>query len=424
MSQIDRGPILCVRLMTLLLTVALSNPIVLAASDPIELWSEGPHLRGANIWQRIVVPELDGPRFLGGSHVGPPVTGDDFLRLADLGANLVVLSHPGLYTERPPYRLDEAVQANLDRLVDAAGRAGLFVVIAFRTGPGRSDFTFYRDGAGDWFDPGLLVETVWASMDAQAAWAAMWRHTAARYRNRTWVIGYELMVEPNGAHVIHSIWDPADFYPRFAETSVDWNTFYPRIVRAVRAVDPITPILVGPMGWSSIEWLPFLRPVDAPRIVYTVHQYAPQAYYTHQEPDGKHEYPSRFDLDGDGTADRFDAHWLAERLEAGEAFREEHRVPVAITEFGVKRWVPGAASFLADQMSLFEALGLNYALWAFYPNWPPIVAIDDFDPLHGPDPALHTDTESDLLEVILSAWSRNVQRSAIPTSAESSLSRP
>ncbi len=141
----------------------------LAAEDPIDLWRGGPHLRGANLWQRVVVPELDGPEFFCSNHVGPPVTQADFDRLARLGANLVILSHPGPFTERPPYRLDEQVQANLDRLIDMAARARLYVVIALRTSPGRSDFTFYRDGAGDWFDRELLIEEVWTSPAAQDA---------------------------------------------------------------------------------------------------------------------------------------------------------------------------------------------------------------------------------------------------------------
>ena len=99
--------------------------------------------------QRIVVPHYDGDMFLGDGYIGPPYTQEDFNRLASLGANYVNLSHPGLFTERPPYVLDENVQANLDAMIGMAAEADLFVVITFRTGPGRNDFTFYRDD--DWF---------------------------------------------------------------------------------------------------------------------------------------------------------------------------------------------------------------------------------------------------------------------------------
>jgi hypothetical protein len=65
--------------------------------DKWTLWTDGTQLRGANIWQRVVVPELDGDEFLGDGYVGPPFTQADFDRLAALGANYINLSHPGLF---------------------------------------------------------------------------------------------------------------------------------------------------------------------------------------------------------------------------------------------------------------------------------------------------------------------------------------
>jgi len=91
------------------------------------LWTSGTQLRGANIYQRRVYPELDGSEFLGSGSLGPPYTQEDLDRLAAWGANYVNISHPGLFTEEPPYVLDPDVQVNLDRLlrmVAHARRAG------------------------------------------------------------------------------------------------------------------------------------------------------------------------------------------------------------------------------------------------------------------------------------------------------------
>ena len=70
------------------------------------MWTHGTQLRGANTWQRIVVPEYDGDQFLGDGYIGPSYTQKDFDRLAALGANYVNLSHPGIFSERPPYVLE------------------------------------------------------------------------------------------------------------------------------------------------------------------------------------------------------------------------------------------------------------------------------------------------------------------------------
>lgn len=45
-----------------------------------------------------------------------------------------------------------------------------------------------------------------------------------------------------------------------------------------------------------------------------------------------------------------------------DTFKAMHNVPVVVNEFGVVRWVPGAADFMDDQMDLFEQRGVNHAL--------------------------------------------------------------
>ena len=377
-------------------------------ADKWSLWTQGTQLRGVNIWQRIVVPELDGPEFLGGGYVGPPYTQDDFNKLATLGANYVNLSHPGLFTERPPYKLDEQVQANLDHLMEMAEQADLFVVITFRTGPGRSDFTFYRDGAGDWFDKDLLIENIWTDQDTQDAWAGMWRYTAERYRDNPVVVGYDLMCEPNSNDVTLGLYNPEDFYPQYAESIYDWNQFYPRIVEGIREVDSNTPILVSAMNWGAVRWLPSLKLIDDPHIVYTAHQYEPQSQYTHQQPPAVNTYPGEFDLDWDDEPDSFNRAWLEDFLFVLSDFKQEHGTPVAVNEFGVMRWVPNAADFMHDEMDVFEGLGINYALWVWNPDWKPWAeSSTEFNILYGPNPENTTPVENDLQTVILDFWARN-----------------
>jgi len=383
-----------------------------SVTDKWALWSGGTSLRGANIWQRVVVPDLDGTEFLGSDHVGPPYTQADFDRLAALGANYVNISGPGLFTEKPPYVLDEKVQANLDNLLDMIAQADMFAVITARTGPGRSDFTFYRDGAGDWFDESLLIESVWQDQAAQDAWVEMWRYMAERYRDDPIVAGYDLLCEPNSAGILLEIWEPAEFYPEYAGTLYDWNQLYPRITAAIREVDPDTPILVAAMGWSAVRWLPYLEPTGDPRTVYMVHQYEPQMEYTHQEPPAENTYPGEFDLDWDGEPDPFDRQWLDDYLSSIDAFQRDHGVPVAVNEFGVVRWVPGGAPFMDDEMDLFEQRGMNCALWSWDPAWKPWTEeVDAFNFRHGPDPDHHADVaSSDLINVIVKYWGRNTIR--------------
>ncbi len=391
-------------------------------SDKWSLWAGSTRLRGANIYQRRVYPELDGPDFLGPGPVGPPYTQADFDELAAMGANYVNISHPGLFAETPPFALEVAMQANLDHLLDMAARAKLFAVITFRTGPGRSEFWAFwgedtvSDPENGWFGPNYYNNRVWGDQAAQDAWVAMWRYTAERYRDNPIVVGYDLMCEPNSNEVGSyplgdplDIWDPSEFYAQYGGTLYDWNQLYPRLSAAIRQVDLATPILIGGMGYSSVYWLPYLEPTGDLRTVYTFHQYAPSTY-THQEPDSPIcTYPGWCDLDWDGdNDDRLDRAWLEGLLSMVDDFAVAHGVPVVANEFGLMRWEPGADRFMDDEMDLFEQRGLNHALWVWDPAWEPWASeVDAFNFRHGPDPDNHTDVDNALQDVILGYWGRN-----------------
>lgn len=381
--------------------------------DKWSLWVDGPHLRGANIYQRRVYPELDGPEFMGPGPLGPPYTQEDFDKLASWGANYVNISHPGIFSEETPYTLDEEVQANLDELLGMIEKADMFAVISFRTGPGRSEFgVCCLEDAGDWYDESYLNDEVWVDEDAQIAWTEMWHYTAERYRDNKIVVGYDLMVEPNSNEIWLDEWDHDVFYEQHGGTLYDWNQLFPRITQAIREADTETPILIGGMGYSAADWMPYLEPTGDPRTVYTAHQYAPHNY-THQGFFGEHAYPGMLDTDWDGEEETFDQDWLEDEVFAvlGE-FATQHQAPVAVNEFGVVRWVPGGAEFVADQMALFEEQGINYALWQWESSWPPIQEeIDAFNFRHGPDPYHHEDVaSSDLIEVIKGYWGLNTVR--------------
>jgi hypothetical protein len=376
------------------------------AATKAALWTNGSCLRGANIYQRRVYPEIDGDG-LGPGAVGPPYVGEDFARLAALGANFVDVSHPGVFSEAPPYALDEEVLANLDAVVDAAAAAGLFAVISFRTGPGRNEFVFLDEEDPDWVGESLDDNSVWQSAEAQDAWAAMWRATAERFRDHRAVVAYDLMVEPN-ANALVGAYEPGAFYPAYGDSSYDWNRFYREIVAAIREVDAETPILVGALGWSDAEWLGWLAPTDDDRVVYAAHQYRPFDY-TSQEPDAAGPtYPGRFDADGDGAEEDVDLDWLLATLGPVDAFQQLTGAPVAVNELGVARWAPGAAEFLADEIDVLEQLGASWAFWMWYPEFAPWAGLDEFSVLNGPDPASHAlAPDNALLASITDAFARN-----------------
>jgi len=377
--------------------------------DKWSLWSDGAKLRGANIFQRRVYDDVDSGS-LGSGAVGSPYTQVDLNALSNLGANWIQISHPGLYSEKAPYQLDEDVQKNLDDILVMAQNANMFVTIAFRTGPGRSEFTFYDKEDSDWFPDSYRDDKVWEDEDAQQAWAEMWKHVADRYKDNPIVAGYNLMVEPNAESraFSNSLDSPDDFYPQYADSPADWNQFYPQIVNSIRSVDQNTPVIVGGMGYSAVAWLSYLQPSNDQRLVYSVHQYDPFSY-THDEV-RKSQYPGEYSYSGEKI--NLSEDYLSNLFSNVADYGQENSRPVTVDEFGIYRWKNGADKYIDASMELMENNKINYALWSWdsthhLKNFP---TDDQFDFTHGSDKKNHRYVDNHLLNVIKKHWARNSTR--------------
>jgi hypothetical protein len=365
--------------------------------DEWSLWTGPTQLRGANTWQKRLTNRR--------GDVWPAYTQENLSTLATWGANYVNLSIPGPRVERADrqgrYAWDTRAWTNLEAMVSCAEQAGLFVVVSFRTGPGRSEYVF---------DTTERPKTIhlWEKQAAQDAWVEMWGRTAELLRNRSAVVGYDLMVEP----LLESE------NPRTRFVAEDWYRLAERLVDAIRNVDPVTPILVSVAPGGSPHALAAL---DTSRfdpstrhILFTVHQYAPWTY-THQPT--KH---SSFDCDtpsignGDDTVPMrpFDPSVRSEMRTVYEQVRKwknDKGIILAVNEFGVTRWVDSAEVFIREQMEEIERISANHALWL----WDPAACLgwDAMNFRNGPDSTNHVeDPNSALADSIRSAWRRNTVR--------------
>lgn len=286
-----------------------------SAADAFELWQTGA-LRGANVMQA-------------------QCTAEDLHVLRSWGANLAEIPVSNVYAPTPPYAFEPENLARLDRAIQAAEQAQLYVVLTCREGPGRPDFNRSHE--------------IWRDAAAQAAYATMWREVASHYKGRACIVGYDLMCEP---HPDEEAGQPLG----------DWNVLAKKITRSIRAVDPDTPILVNSIGWAYPRTFEVLRPTGDPRTVYTVHFYDPH-YYTHQKPADKVVYP------GFHLPNKPDVAWNKATLEAQFApvlaFQQKYQVPVFVGEFGCARYAPGVEEWMGDQMRLYERHGWSWAYWAF-----------------------------------------------------------
>jgi hypothetical protein len=371
-----------------------------------DLWSsDETMLRGANISQAIIIPELDGLTFKGPGPVGPPYAQEDFDRLAALGANYVSISGPGIYSIYPPYEILPEVVARYDQLLVMIAKADMFATVGFRTGPGRSDWSICCADA-DWAQP-YLVDTVWQVREQQAAWVEMWRTAAGHFHGHPNVVAYKIMVEPNAAAQHFEIYDADEFFSQYEGATYDWNSWFPEIIAGIREVDTETPILVGADDFSSIDWLPYVAIVEDEKTAYYVDQYEPFTY-THQESQASFSYPGQFDTDFNGTSETFDLQWLQRHMSKVTAFELDTDRHATVEEFGVHRWAAGAADYLNDLIAIFENSNWNYAIWVWETEWREYTdEVNDFNWRFGTDPRNLVDLPNELQDVLSSYWALN-----------------
>jgi hypothetical protein len=363
------------------------------------LWpaSGPPVLRGAVIAQRRRRLSVDGATFAGGQAALPAYGAAEFEALAAAGANLVVMSFPELWSVGPPWRRDEAMADILLRQMGQARAAGLFVVVGLRSGPGRSDFIFHRESAGDWFPRELIVDSIWRDEAAQAAWSEMCVDAASLMSGRADAAGLILMVEPdvNLAGVDHDgrrldVWEPAAYARRVGRLS-DWRALSGAWAKAVRAANANLPLLISPPAFARPDFLEVMGEPPVAGCVWCVHDYEPRGF-THA-PRGR---PARL---------REPTGAFAQRMRAAQ---NHGGAPVFLGEFGAARWTADAPAYHAARAAACERLGINWAAF----RWPTFDAAyeanDDTFSLRAPTGEAGGGAAS--AERLREAWARNALR--------------
>jgi cysteinyl-tRNA synthetase len=357
--------------------------------DKWDLWTAGTRLRGADLHPCKLIDE---------ETCLEPITLRDVYELAASGANLINASYPGVFAVNPPHALDPVAVAYLDNLIAWAEEIGIYVVIHFRTGPGRNEAAIHRLRGADM--------SIWTDPTAQEGWLAMWQYVADRYGNSPVVIGYNLLVEPLANLTVDpdQELEPEQVQAQLEGTPADWNMLAKRITAAIREVDSDTPILVDSMNWASAQWFSVLEPTGDPRTIYSFHTYDPDVYTNQEQGQQEIHYPD--EVEDYGETIIFDIAWLDENLQPVVDFAERHDVPIYVGEFGAMRWVPGAADFIRDQTSLFEKYGWNYAYYVWRGDE---VYFDGFNMEYGPDPSRHSpEAGNEVMELYLERWEQNV----------------
>jgi len=201
--------------------------------------------------------------------------------------------------EGPGYEL-------LDRVVQWCRREGLYVILDMHAAPGGQ--------TGDNIDDSFGYPFLFESSESQELTVNLWRKIAARYRNETIVIGYDLLNEP-----IAPYFDIGSLNPKL-------EPLYRKIVAGIREVDRNHIIFLGGAQWDG-NFKVFGAPFD-PKLAYTFHQY-----------------------------------WMSVNLQAIQqylAFRDKYNVPIWMGESG-----ENTDEWIDSYRKLLEANNVGWGFWPY-----------------------------------------------------------
>ena len=268
---------------------------------------------------------------------------DDFKTLHDWGVTLARYQmvrgwgNPEANRDVADYR--RWIASKIDHLVNDvlpwAERYGIDIVVDVHVPPGGSRMD--REKAM-FHDPQLAEVFI-----------DIWRTIARRCKGHPRIWGYDLFNEPT--------------QEKEGAPGCDYWTLQERAARAIRAIDPVTPIIFESLCSDGPEAYEWMKASDLPDIIYQVHMYYPHAY-THQgvaQIDPDKFTPITYPNAGRG----WDKEYLRERLAPVLDFQKRHGAVIYVGEFSAIAWAPNAGEFLADCISIFEEYGWSWTYHAF-----------------------------------------------------------
>jgi len=272
-----------------------------------------PFSRGINFSQWFETPNAESIQFT-------RYIEQDFINVKSLGADVIRLPirMHSMTMGAPGYTLNPLLFKFLDTAVDWAEKHQLYIII--------DNHSFDPVAPTDENIDGILLK--------------VWAQIAARYKNRSKYVVYEILNEPHGI------------------SDSRWGEIQGMAIETIRKIDTTHAIIVGGADYNSIDKLFSLPKYSDPNLIYTFHFYDPHIF-THQG--ASWGDPSLASLSGvpfpaesrriPKTPDDLKGTWVEEALKnylndaafstltaslnRTVAFSRERNVPVFCGEFGV-----------------------------------------------------------------------------------------
>lgn len=255
-------------------------------------------------------------------------------------------------------KLDSADLKALREILDLCAQEKMPVVLAFLSLPGSrwKQNNHFQDDLRLWSDDKYFEQAV-----------RFWQDVVKELHDHPAIVGYNILNEPHPER----LWDKKSSdisHINQEDAQKKLFSFYSTIVKAIREIDPTTPIIVESSGYADVQCFENFIPLEDDYVLYSFHMYDPQSYTNHKNNNGKYSYPG---LIPDPDTQEF-SHWDAKALDAFFkpvlAFQKKHQIPghrILVGEFGGDRCSKGLSTYFEDLINIFSKNNWHWAIYSF-----------------------------------------------------------
>lgn len=210
---------------------------------------------------------------------------------------------------------------------------------------------------------------IWQDEAFQKQAFSFWQQLALRLKDHPAIVGYNPLNEPHPGRAFG--YEEAndnfiDWLHNSKGTAADLNLFNHRMITAIRAVDPDTPIILDGYFYADATGMPFIEPADDPNVLYSFHNIAPWQFAAFRINNGRYSYPDKMPNYWNSPGVRWTFDDLLARVDPVVEFASNHKFPanrIIAGEFWCDRRVSGCREYLADTIRIYNERGWH---WAFY----------------------------------------------------------
>jgi len=256
---------------------------------------------------------------------------DDLRFIKSLGCNVVriPLNYRHFESDNRPFEYKSEGFALLDQVIGWASAQKIYVILDLHAVQGWQNSGWHCDNA-------CRRGHFWGQKVFEDRAVALWEELARRYRDEPFVVGYNVMNEPDTEEVA-------------------WlNHFYRRVTTAIRAIDTDHILFLEGDHWSQ-EFEGLEPPFDS-NTVYSSHNYVVPGL-------DNGEYPGMFD------GKFYDCARLEREYLERTAFMRQHGVPHWLGEFGClytdSALEASRLRVMADLLDIVEKQGDHWTIWTY-----------------------------------------------------------